>query len=111
MFSYELTSGYYNAALHPDSRRFVGFKWKGIYYQYNCLPFGLSTAPWVFSKVIRELVRYWRAKRSYTLPYLDDILFLIFDYKACLDMTRIGEEGMRLAGLTINCNCYTTDNM
>ena len=43
--SYDLTSGHYHAALHPESRRFVGFKWKGIYYQYNCLPFGLSTAP------------------------------------------------------------------
>ncbi len=25
--SYDLTSGYYHVALHPDSRRFVGFKW------------------------------------------------------------------------------------
>ncbi len=48
--SYYLTSGYYHVALHPESRRFVEFKWKGIYYQYNCLTFWLSTAPWVFSK-------------------------------------------------------------
>jgi len=43
--SYDLTSGYYHVALHQDSRRFVGFKWKGMHCQYNCLPFGLSTAP------------------------------------------------------------------
>ena len=30
--SYDLTSDYYHVALHPDSRRFVGFKWRGIYY-------------------------------------------------------------------------------
>jgi hypothetical protein len=30
---YDLTSGYYHVALHPDSRRFVGFKWMGNYYQ------------------------------------------------------------------------------
>ena len=34
-FSYDLTSGYYHVKLHLDSRRFFGFKWKGIYYQYN----------------------------------------------------------------------------
>jgi hypothetical protein len=56
--AYDLTSGYYHVSLHPDSRRFVGFNWKGVYYQYNCLPFGLSTTLWVFSEVIRELVMY-----------------------------------------------------
>ena len=43
--SYDLTSGYYRVPLYPDSRRFVGFQWKVVYYQYNRLPFGLSTAP------------------------------------------------------------------
>jgi len=43
--SYDLTSEYYHVALHPDSWRFVGFKWEGRHYQYNCLPFGLSTPP------------------------------------------------------------------
>ena len=37
--SYDLTSGYYNVPLHPDSRRFVGFERKGVFYQYNCLFF------------------------------------------------------------------------
>ncbi len=31
--SYDLTSGYYYVSLHPDSRQFVGFDWKGVYYQ------------------------------------------------------------------------------
>jgi hypothetical protein len=40
LLSYDLTSGYYHVKLlHPESRRFVGFKLKGIYYQYNCLLF------------------------------------------------------------------------
>ena len=77
--AYDLTFGYYHVSLHPDSRRFVGFHWKGVYYQYICLPFGLSTAPWVFLKVIRELVMYWRTKGINILPYLDDFLFRITD--------------------------------
>jgi hypothetical protein len=64
-----LTSGYYNVSLHPDSQRFVGFNWKEVYYQYNGLLSGLSTTPWGFSKVIRELVMYWRAKGINILPY------------------------------------------
>ncbi len=31
--SYDLASGYYHVSLHPDSRCFVGFNWKGVYCQ------------------------------------------------------------------------------
>jgi hypothetical protein len=47
-FSFDLTSGYYHVELHPRTRTYTGFEWKGSYYFYNCLPFGLATAPWVF---------------------------------------------------------------
>jgi hypothetical protein len=39
--SYDLMSGYYHVGLSPRSSTFVGFCWKGQYYEYNCLPFGL----------------------------------------------------------------------
>jgi hypothetical protein len=80
----------------------VGFKWEGRYYQYNCLPFGLSKAPWVFSKVIRELAMFWRSRGINILPYLDDFLFLIMGYDAGCLLAKIVEEDMRLAGLAIN---------
>ncbi len=43
--SYDLMSGYYHACPFHASRTYVGFKWEGKKYVYNCLPFGLSTAP------------------------------------------------------------------
>jgi hypothetical protein len=62
--SFDLTSGYYHMELHPRTRTHNGFEWKGSYYFYNCLPFGLATAPWAFSKVMRERVIYWRKGAS-----------------------------------------------
>ena len=73
--SYDLMSGYYHVSLHPATRRFVGIKWEGVYYIYTCLTFGLASAPWVFSKVMRELVMYWRRDGVRVLPYLDDFYF------------------------------------
>ncbi len=55
-----MMSGYYHVGLHPRSITFVGFKWEEKYYVYYCLPFGLYTVSWVFSKVMRELVMFWR---------------------------------------------------
>jgi hypothetical protein len=70
--SYDLMSGYYHVGLYLRSKTFVGLKWEGKYYTYICLPFGLSTTTWVFSKVMRELVMFWRRDCIKLLPYLDD---------------------------------------
>ena len=57
--SYDMKSaGYYDVGLQTLTRRFVGIKWEGVHYVYTCLPFGLSTTPWVFSKVMREIGMY-----------------------------------------------------
>ena len=102
MVSFDLASGYYHVGLHPESSPYVAFFWKGSYYQYNCLSFGLSTAPWVFSKVMRELVMYWRRSGIKVLPYLDDFLFAARSRdKAFVLRDRI-EQDMFNAGLRIN---------
>jgi hypothetical protein len=100
--SYDLMSGYYHVGLLPRSRTFVGFCWKGQYYVYNCLPFGLSTAPWVFSKLMRELVMYWRREGISVLPYLDDFMAMKQGFWACVRLARRLEGDFVRAGLRIN---------
>ena len=45
-------------------------------YQYRALPFGLATAPRVFTKVMRKAVSHLREKGIRLVHYLDDILIL-----------------------------------
>ena len=100
--SYYLTSGYYHVALHPSPRSFVGSAKKLVFHVYNCLPFGVSTAPWVFSKIMRELVMFWRSSGIRALPYLVDFLFLKQGAQTCLLMSRRVEGDFISAGLQIN---------
>ena len=39
---------------------------------FNVLPFGLSTAPYIFTKLLRPLVKLWRSKSFHPVVYLDD---------------------------------------
>ena len=41
-----------------------------------CLPFGLSTAPWVFTKVLRPVIGWLRQKGVRCMIYLDDLLIM-----------------------------------
>ena len=58
--------------LHPSSRTFVGFEWRGRYYVYNVLPFGMTIAPRCFAKIMGVLVRHLRAAEFRMIAYLDD---------------------------------------
>ncbi len=100
--SYDMMSGYYHVGLHPRSRTFVGFNLKGRYYVYNCLPFGLPTAPWVFYKVMRELVIFWSRSSISVLPYLDDFVSTKHGFGACVVPARRVEGDLVRAGLRIN---------
>jgi hypothetical protein len=69
---------------------------------YNCLPFGLSAAPWVFSKVMRELVLLWRRASITVLPYLGDCMFMKQGFCACVRLARRVEGDLVRAELRIN---------
>ena len=100
---FDLTSGYYHVKLHPRTRTYTRFEWKGSYYFYTCLPFGLATAPWVFSKVMRELViYYWRKGCISVLPYLDNFLFSKKGKHVSLLLCRRVRKDFFDAGLIIN---------
>ncbi|KAL4534489.1 hypothetical protein Ndes2526A_g05384 [Nannochloris sp. 'desiccata'] len=77
MFTVDLESAYHHVDMHPDFWQYLGFSWQGQYYVFCSLPFGLCIAPWVFTKLTRELVQRWRSLGRRLLHYLDDFLFAI----------------------------------
>jgi hypothetical protein len=42
------------------------------YYSFLVLPFGLTSAPYIFTKCLRPLVKHWRSKGMCIVVYLDD---------------------------------------
>lgn len=73
----DLSSAYHHVEMHPDSTPFLGFEWGGKFYRFTVLPFGLATAPWLFTKVIGHCARFLRSPGLSLgiLNYLDDIIF------------------------------------
>ena len=67
-FTFDLKSGYHHVDIHPDFWTYLGFSWcigkARLFYMYmfRVLPFGLASACYVFTKLLRPLVKRWRAK-------------------------------------------------
>ncbi len=76
LFKFDMKSGYHHIEIAPEHRKYLGFSWffagKLWYFVFNVLPFGLSLAPLLFTKVMRVPVLYWRQKGFKIVLYLDD---------------------------------------
>lgn len=52
-------------------------------YQYTCLPNGLSSAPRVFTKLLKPVFSTLRKKSFESVTYIDDILLLGDSFEHC----------------------------
>ena len=75
---FDIASAYWNVAIHPEDCPLLGMKWWGQYFVDMVLPFGLCSAPFIFT-AIADLVE-WILVHYYGVDflhhYLDDFLTL-----------------------------------
>jgi len=76
MAKVDLRDAYFTVPISSSHRRFLRFRWRGVDYEFVCLPFGLSSAPRVFTKVMKPVIAALRSRGIRLVIYLDDILFL-----------------------------------
>jgi hypothetical protein len=73
---FDLRSGYHHININPHHYQFLGFEWDfdtgTRFFMFTVLPFGLSTACYVFTKVMRPLNTHWRSSGIKSIIYLDD---------------------------------------
>ena len=87
LFSFDIKSGYHHIDIFPADQEFLGFSWckDGVirFYKFTVLPFGISTGPYIFTKVLRPLIRYWRLQAIRIVVYLDDGLGVCPTFPDC----------------------------
>ena len=106
MFKFDLKSGYHHVDVHPDYHKFLGFQWeiKGVlnYFVFTVLPFGLSTACYLFTKLLRPLIRYWRGHGLKAIIYLDDGIVAVQGFERALHESMLVKGDLEKAGLVVN---------
>ena len=70
----DLKDAYLSVPIARQHRKFLRFVWEGATFEFTCLPFGLCSAPRIFTKVLRPVMAYLRFQGLRTVIYLDDIL-------------------------------------
>ena len=75
-FTFDLKSGYHHIDICMAQHKYLGFAWeregKKQLYVLTVLSFGLTTTCYVFTTVLRTLVKFWSGKRVKIVVYSDD---------------------------------------
>ena len=98
--SLDLWSGYWQAAIDPESADKTAFvTWKGT-FRFKVLSFGLTNAPALFQRlmyvVLAELT--WKV----CLVYLDDVIVMADTYERHLERLNSLMDNLQRAGLKLN---------
>ena len=77
LFFLRSKSGYHHVDIFHEHRAILAFSWDfgtGVarYFQFTVLPFGLSSAPFIFTKLLKPLETLWRSHGIPLAIFLND---------------------------------------
>ena len=113
MVSIDLNHAFYHVPLAPSQKQFFAFDFLGKRYCFKCLPFGLTSSPRIFTKVLRPLIKLIRSKGIRVVAYLDDLLLMARTKEELLLHTASLRKCLQDHGFTINENksCLTPSHV
>ena len=85
--SVDISDAYYAVALHEISMPFVTIVFLNVFYQWTCLPQGLSSAPRIFTKIMRVVMMFLRSNGVRIAAWFDDLLLAASSSSLCADHT------------------------
>ena len=83
LYKYDLKSDNYHLDINDKFKTYLGFCWNEKYSVFSVLPFGLTSAPYVFTETLRPLVKYWRKHLIRMVLYSDDGWDTNFNLSSC----------------------------
>ena len=72
MATIDLKDAYYSVPVNVNHRKYLRFIWKNQLFQYTCLPNGLSSAPRLFTKILKPIYATLRSQGFENVGYIDD---------------------------------------
>lgn len=80
MYSLNLKDTSFLVLMHVKYRKYLRFKFQGKLFQFTCLPFGLSTISYTYTKIMKLVMYKLRSMGILSITYLDNLLFIQKSY-------------------------------
>ena len=100
--SIDLTDTYFSISIHTDFTKFLRFTWRDTLFEFKCLCFRISSAPRIFTTILKPVYAFARQLGIKCIYYIDDSLIINQDYYESLRESHIIEQKLDALGYSIN---------
>ena len=100
--SLDLKDAYLHVPIHTDFQKYLRFVHRGVVYQFVAMPFGLTTAPHVFTSLMKPILAWCHRRECRLHAYLDDWLVRHDSPTVLLDHARLVCRLLFRLGLQVN---------
>lgn len=100
--SIDLQDAYFSIPICESFQKFLKFSWRGQLYKFTCLPFGISSAPRLFTKILKPVYSWFRYQGFRCSYYIDDSLNMNKLREVCQLNTMTMMEVLKSLGFTIS---------
>ena len=76
MTKVDLKDAYFMIPIREEDRKLLRFSVQNRLFEFTCLPFSLSCAPWVFTKTLRPVISTLRELGIRLVVYIDNVLLM-----------------------------------
>ncbi|XP_044586107.1 uncharacterized protein LOC123266143 [Cotesia glomerata] len=98
----DLKDAYFLVKIGPNTRSYLRFSFKGQVYEFQCMPFGLCTSPYVFTKLLKPALNILRERGWISTAYLDDILCIGRSMTECRNNVTCTRKILSKLGFIVN---------
>ncbi|MEL7079416.1 MAG: reverse transcriptase domain-containing protein [Cyanobacteria bacterium J06582_2] len=100
--SIDLTDAFWHVPIASHFRPWLGFALGRKRYRFKVLPFGLSIAPRIFTKLVSAALCHLRLQGIQIVAYLDDLLVWSHSKETCSEHVQVALEFLTSLGFHIN---------
>ena len=102
MVSIDLQDAFLMFNINRCFHKYLCFDWLGIRYCYTCMPFGLTSAPRIFTKVLKSVLVFLRGRGLRISAWFDDMILMADSVSLLLEHLYFARLILRSLGFLIN---------
>lgn len=104
MATIDIQDAYLLVNVDIEYRKKLRFQWRSQIFEFCVLPFGLCTAPFVYTKLLKPVLYKLRLDGHLSVNYLDDFCCIGSSYKQCVENVTATIKLLESLGFIINLN-------
>lgn len=102
MCKLDLKDAFFLVSVNGKYRKYLRFSYNNKLWQFTCLPFGLCSCPFIFTKILKPVIHTLRSQGITVIIYLDDMLLIAKTAEKCRNDTQKAIELLQSLGFIIN---------